>query len=494
MVAHPGLFTTRENGSEMGKIKAVPDGNRDFARYDTEDLRTKDRDHYVHPWTDFSTFKQEGSLVVAESEGAYVYDADGNRYLDAIGGLWCVNVGYGNEEIAGAMAEQARRLPMYSPFGHITTPPSAELAAKLADLAPGGLNHVFYGTGGSTANDSAVRLIHFYFNRLGKKSKKKVISRIDGYHGSTYLAMTITGVEFDHIGFDLAPDLVHRVSSPDVYRRPDGMTEAEFCDYLVEELEGKILEIGPENVACFFAEPIAGAGGVLVPPLGYHARTAQVCKKYDVLYVSDEVVTAFGRLGAMFSSKDVFDLQPDILVSAKGLTSGYAPLSAALLSDEIYDVISVPQAEGAIFTHGFTYSGHSVSCAAALKNIEIMERIDLCGHVRNIGKYFEVQLKERIGPLPIVGDVRGSHFMMCVENVFDRKTKELFNPAVKIGHRIALECQKRNVIVRPLAHKNILSPPLILSKDQVDNMVDVLHESISSVQDQLVKENMWKLT
>ena len=466
-------------------------GETDFSRYDTGDLREKDRNHFIHPWTDFATFKQEGSLVIAESEGAYVFDSDGNRYIDGIGGLWCVNVGYGNAEIADAMAEQARRVPMYSPFGHITTPPSAELAAKLADLAPGNLNHVFYGTGGSIANDTAVRLIHFYFNRLGQKNKKQIISRIDGYHGSTFLAMSITGVEFDHIGFDLVDGLVNRVSAPDVYRRPDGMSEAEFGDFLVEELEQKILEIGPENVACFFAEPIAGAGGVLVPPAGYHARTAEVCRKYEVLYVSDEVVTAFGRLGEMFASKDVFDLQPDVIVSAKGLTSGYAPLSATLLSEDIYDVISVPQADGAMFTHGFTYSGHPVCCAAALKNIEIMERIDLCGHVRKVGKYFENQLKARIGRLPIVGDVRGSHFMMCIENVADRETKTLLPGEVQIGNRIADKCQQRNVIVRPLAHKNVLSPPLILTPEQVDTIVDVLAESITEVQDELVREGIW---
>jgi adenosylmethionine-8-amino-7-oxononanoate aminotransferase len=460
----------------------------DFARYDTAELKDKDRDHYIH---DFSTFKKQGSMVIAESDGAYVYDSDGTRYLDVIGGLWCVNVGYGNREIATAMAEQACRVPMYSPFGHITTPPSAELAAKLADLAPGDLNHVFYGTGGSMANDTAVRIIHFYFNRLGMKSKKQIISRIDGYHGSTYLAMTITGVEFDHLGFDLATDLVNRVSAPDVYRRPAGMSPSEFCDHLVDELENKILEIGPENVACFFAEPIAGAGGVLVPPVGYHARTAEVCKKYDVIYISDEVVTAFGRLGEMFASKEIFDLQPDIIVCAKGLSSGYAPLSATILSDEIYEVISVPQAEGAMFTHGFTYSGHPVCCAAALKNIEIMERIDLCGHVRDVGKYFEDQLRERIGPLPLVGDVRGSHFMMCVENVADKKTKELLPASVQIGGRIADKCQERNVIVRPLAHKNVLSPPLILTREQVDTIVDALHESIVEVQDDLTREGVW---
>ena len=458
--------------------------------YDTKDLWRKDRDHYIHPWTDFSTFKEEGSLVMAESEGAYIYDSDGGRYLDGIGGLWCVNIGYANEEMAQAIADQVRRIPYYSTFNHLSTPPAAELAAKLADLAPDNLNHVFYGTGGSMANDTAIRIIHFYFNRLGKKSKKKIISRVDGYHGSTYLAMTMTGVEFDHQGFDLHPDLVHYVSAPNSYRRPEGMTLEEFCDTKVNELEQKIVELGAENVACFIAEPIMGAGGVIVPPPGYHRRTKEICERYEVLYISDEVVTAFGRLGEFFASERVFDIKPDIICSAKGITSGYVPLSATMLSDEMYDVISVPQAPGAMFTHGFTYSGHPVSCAAALKNIEIMEREDICGHVRNVGPYFEQQLST-LSDLPIVGDVRGSHFMLCVENVANPATKELFAEDINIGARIATHCQKRGLIVRPIGHLNVLSPPLILSKEQIDTLVGTLRESIEATLDDLVRENVW---
>ena len=457
--------------------------------YDTKDLRDKDRNHYIHPWTDFSTFKEQGSLVLAESEGAYIYDSDGERYLDGIGGLWCVNIGYGSEEIAEAIAEQARLMPYYSSFGHHTTPPAAELAWKLAQLAPGPLNHVFYGTGGSMANDTAVRIIHFYFNRLGKPTKKKVISRWDGYHGSTYLAMSMTGVQFDHQGFDLVPDLVHHIPAPNPYRRPDEMSESEFLEKCVNDLENAILELGPENVACFIAEPIMGAGGVIVPPDGYHRRTKEVCARYEVLYISDEVVTAFGRLGHFFASEDVFGIQPDVICSAKGLTSGYQPLSATLLSDEMYDVISVPQAEGALFTHGFTYSGHPVCCAAGLKNIEIMERDDICGHIREVGPYLEERL-HGLRDLPTVGDVRGKCFMMCVENVADKATKELLPPEVAIGNRIAAACQKRGVIVRPIAHLNVMSPPLILTREQIDTMVDVLRESIEEVTDGLVREGV----
>jgi len=458
--------------------------------YDTEDLRRKDRDHFIHPWTDFSTFKETGSDVIAESEGIYVTDSDGRRYIDGIGGLWCVNIGYGRDEMAQAIAEQARRLCYYSTFTHLTTPPGAELAAKLAELAPGPLNHVFYGTGGSMANDTAIRLIHFYFNRLGKTTKKKIISRIDAYHGSTYLAAAITGIMADRLGFDVAENLVEHVSAPYVYRRPEGMSVEEFCDAKVAELEDKILEIGPENVACFIAEPIMGAGGVIVPPPGYHARTLEVCRKYDVFYISDEVVTGFGRLGHFFASEPAFGIVPDVITSAKGLTSGYLPLSATLISDAIYEVISVPQAKGALFTHGFTYSGHPVCCAAGLKNIEIMEREDICGHVRKVGPYFEERLASLLD-LPIVGDVRGSHFMMCVENVADKKTKALFDIDVAIGNRIADHCQKRGLIVRPLGHLNVLSPPIIMTRDQIDETDAILRAGIEATMDDLVREGLW---
>lgn len=458
--------------------------------YDTRDIWQKDVDHHIHPWTDFSTFKETGSLIVAESEESYIYDSEGNKYLDGIGGLWCVNIGYGRDEVAQAMADQARRMTYYSSFGHHTTVPAAELAAKLAELTPGNLNHVFFGTGGSMSNDTAVRMIHFYFNQLGKPTKKKIITRRDGYHGSTYMAMTLTGVEFDHQGFDLARDLVYRVSNPNPYRRPEGMSVEDFLEHLVKEFEDKILELGPDNVAAFFAEPVMGAGGVIVPPEGYHTRFLKVCRKYGVLYVADEVVTAFGRLGHFFASESVFGMVPDIITSAKGISSAYAPLSATIISDDIYDVISVPQCEGGMFTHGFTYSGHPVCCAAGLKNIEIIEREDICGHIRQVGPYLEERLNT-LRDLPIVGDVRGKCFMMCVENVADKKTKALLPAEARVGDRIAEACEKRGVIVRPIAHLNVLSPPLTLTHDQIDFMVDVLREGIVEAQESMKKDGYW---
>lgn len=463
-----------------------PQPNRD--PYDTQSIWQMDHDHFVHPWADFASFEKDGCLVISDAEGAYIYDTDGKRYLDGIGGLWCVNIGYGREEMAEAIADQVRQLPYFNPFTDTTNPPAAKLARKLAELAPGTLNRVLYSSGGSTANESAIRLIHNYNNRRGIPGKKHIITRAEAYHGSTYLTMSLDGKKSDRIGFDYITDWIHHVSSPNSYRRPEGMSVEEFGDHLVEELRNKILEVGPENVACFIAEPVLGAGGVVVPPPGYHHRTWEVCREYDVVYISDEVVTAFGRLGHMFASEDMFGICPDIITCAKGISSGYLPLGATLFSEEMYEVISAPDAEGA-FTHGFTYSGHPVCCAAALKNIEIIEREQICDHVRELGPYFEEQLAT-LRDLPIVGDVRGSHFMMCVENVADKDTKAMFPDEVNIGKRIANQCEERGLIVRPVGHLNVLSPPLTLRREQIDETVDILRKGIKAAADELVRENV----
>jgi adenosylmethionine-8-amino-7-oxononanoate aminotransferase len=459
--------------------------------YDRQDVWRKDHDHFLHPWAEFPRFEKHGSLVISEGEGAYVYDSDGKRYLDGIAGLWCVNIGYGNREMARTLAEQACRLPFFNTFVDTTNPPAAELAAKLAELAPAPLNHVFYGSGGSVANETAVRTAHFYFKRLGRPEKKLLISRKQAYHGSTYITMSLSGKPEEQASFHLATDLVHYVSAPDPYRRPQGSTLEGFCDQLVEELEAKILELGPEKVAAFFAEPILGAGGVIVPPPGYHRRTQEVCRKYDVLYVSDEVVTAFGRLGHMMASEPVFGLSPDIITCAKGISSGYVPLGATLISDAIHEVIRNPASQAdCAFGHGFTYSGHALCCAVGLKNIEIIEREGICQRVRELGPYFEKRLATLVD-LPLVGDVRGRDFMLCVENVADKQTKQLLPEKIDVGRRIADHCEERGVIVRPIGHLNVISPPLILTRDQIDTIVEVLREAILATADDLVRERLW---
>ena len=461
--------------------------SKDIIKPGDKEVWLNDLNHFLHPFTHFDSFKTAGSTVMSKSEGVYVWDSNGNRYLDGIGGLWCVNVGHGRSEIAEAIAEQARQMCYYTPFGAITNIPASNLAGKIADLAPGSLNHVFFSLSGSEAYDVAMRLIHYYQGCRKKPYKKHFISRIGAYHGATLAAASLTGTESSRQPeFQYLTDFIHHISNPNPYRRPHGMTEAEFCDVLLKEFEDKILELGPHNVAAFFAEPILGAGGVVVPPKGYHHRTWEICKKYDVLYVSDEVVTGFGRLGHMFASKNVFDIQPDIITSAKGLSSGYVPLAATIFSDEIWDVISAPNPDR-LFSCGYTYSGHPVACAAALKNIEILEREEICEHVREVGPYLEERLNT-LRDLPIISDVRGSHFMMGIENVKNTETKEAFPKEMLISNRIAKKCQESGLLVRPAGNFNVISPPLILTRSQIDDLVEALRKGIEAVVDELKKE------
>lgn len=457
----------------------------------TEDLWQKDRDHVIHPYTNFEKFGEDGAVIYASGKDHFIFDIEGNRYLDGIAGLWCVNIGHGNRELAELMADQAMRMAYYNTFEDAGSVPAAELAAKLAEIAPGNLNRVFFGTGGSMANDTAIKIVHYYFNQLGKMQKKLVISRNLAYHGSTYLAHTLTGIQSTHLGFDLAPGLVHYVSAPYPYRRPVELSEETFTDFLIAELEAKILALGPDRVACFIAEPILGAGGVIVPPAGYHRRSWDICKKYDILYISDEVVTAFGRLGQMITSESIFGIQPDILVLAKGISSGYIPLGATMISDEIYEVISRPKQGNPYFSHGFTYSGHALACATGLKNIEILERDGFCAHVANTGPYFEAKLKT-LEQHAIVGEVRGSHYMLCLELVVDKVAKTPFADEVAIAKRVYYHCKQRGLIVRPIGPLVVLSPPLTYDHDAIHQTVDILDQSIRAVMDDLVAERLWQ--
>jgi putrescine---pyruvate transaminase len=453
-----------------------------------------DRDHVIHPYTNFQHFHTEGTTIFTRANGHYIEDIDGNRYLDGMAGLWCVNIGHGNRELAEYIGKQAAELAYFNTFENAGSVPAAQLAAKLAELAPGDLNHTFFGTGGSMANDTAIKFVHYYFNLLGKPQKKKIISRDLGYHGSTYLAHTLTGIAWSHIGFDLVPPgLVHYVTAPYPYRRGQNMSENEFCDWLINELEDKILELGPENVACFIAEPIMGAGGVIVPPQGYQRRTWEVCQKYDVLYISDEVVTAFGRLGHMVTSMDMFGFQPDILVLAKGISSGYIPLGATMVSDRMYEVLKTPKKENPNLTHGFTYSGHPVACAAGVKNIEIMERMNLCARVRELGPYFEQQL-HTLQDYEIVGEVRGSHFMMCLELVRDKQSREPFPEEVEVTKRMYRHCKQRGLMMRPIGSLCVFSPPLTFDVAAIDETVAIVKASLEATISELNKQGYGKIS
>lgn len=453
------------------------------------ELRRADQDHHVHPWHVFEVIKEIGPNVIEGGEGLYVWGSDGKRVLDAVGGLWCTNIGLGRPEMADAIAAQVRALSYGNTFGTQSNQPAARLSRKIASLTPGDLNRVFFTTGGSTAVDTAVRLVNFYQNSRGKPEKRHLIARREAYHGSTYVGMSLTAKTGDRLPqFNYIEDFIHHVSAPYTYRRPAGMDEDQFCDFLIEELEQKILALGPENVGAFFAEPILGSGGVIVPPETYNRRTWELTRKYDILYVADEVVTAFGRLGHWFASKDVYGVEPDIITVAKGLSSGYLPIGAAIFSDRIYDAMAADD-PNLYFANGFTYSGHPVCCAAALANLEIMENERLLENVRRVAPYFRQRLEELLS-LPTVGDVRGEGFMVCIENVAEKATKAMLPPEIDIGRMIARETYQQGLMVRPIGHLNIMSPPLTMTEGDVDFVVDTLGSAIRAVTDRLVRDKV----
>ncbi|SHO57920.1 aminotransferase class III-fold pyridoxal phosphate-dependent enzyme [Vibrio quintilis] len=431
----------------------------------------------IQSFADLNGLKQKEMLtVITGAEGYYVTDSHGNQLIDGIGGLWCVNAGHKRQEIIDAVHEQLNTLDYYSTFYNFTHPAAAKLAEKVARLAPGHLNHVYFANSGSVANDSAVRILHHYNNRLGRPGKKKILSRTGAYHGSTHLSVAMTTPAYSK-GWDSASELVHHLLCPHYWRYGDNLSEAEFLDLLVADLEVNIHNTGAENIAAFIAEPIMGAGGVIVAPEGYHARMASVCAANDIKYISDEVVTAFGRLGHFFASEEVFGITPDIITTAKGITSGYQPLSATIISDEIHEVISGP---GETFLHGMTYSGHPAAAAAGLANIALMEREQIPQQVRTTGKLFENTLKA-LSSLELVGEVRGSHFMTGIEFVKDKAAKTPFAEQEMVGTKVAQAAQRRGLIARPLGNCLILSPPLTLDAPVIAAIGDILRESIVEV-------------
>ena len=444
-------------------------------------LLAADAKHLLHPWADLSALGDENALIISKAKGVHVYDKQGKEYLDAIGGMWCMTVGYGNEELADTLADQAKRMAYYTPFGDVSSEPASELAEKLAQLSPGDLNRVHFTTCGSTAIDSAVRIAHYYFAAQGRGSKRHVLSRRNAYHGSTYLAASLSGKAADRTLFHYELDFIHHLSSPEYDADIASESGEQRLQALLAEMSAAIESLGAENIACFVAEPILASGGVLVPPPGYQKATRELCRANDILYISDEVVTGFGRLGHFFASEAKFDLIPDMITTAKGITSGYQPLGAVLISDKIANLLNEKApSDKPVFSNGYTYSGHPVACAAALKNIEIMERDNICGHVREIGPYFMEQL-HKLTSSDIVYTVRGDHLMACVECWTGSEAGP--TPAnMALAQRVDQYCEERGLLVRPYENLCILSPPLVIGRSDIDQIVAILAESIERAQ------------
>ncbi len=453
----------------------------------TESIQKQDN-QFLHPWEDLSNLGENRRTVISGADGIYIKDSDGNRMIDGPAGMWCVNIGHRREEMAQAIADQVMRLTYVSPWS-LTTSPASLLAGKLAELSPGDLNHVFYTTGGSTAVDSALRFVMFRNNILGRCDKKHVISRANAYHGSTYLSASASGKSRDKNFLDFMDDRFHHIADPNLLNMPAGMDEKEYCALLADQLEQKILELGANRVAAFIAEPILASGGVILAPRGYHAACLEVCRRHDVIYISDEVVTGFGRLGHYFASEPVFGIVPDIITCAKGITSGYVPLGAFLVSDALLESIESTE-PNLVFSNGFTYSGHPVACAAALKNMEIIDREGILEHVQETAPWFQSRLKT-LQDIPIVRDVRGIGLMACVECNINRDGARELTKDYEIGNRIDQYCQRSGLLIRPIINMFVLSPPLIITKAQIDEIVRILRSSIIAAMEDVENEGIW---
>ena len=449
----------------------------------TDKIKNLDTKHFLHPWQDCSSELSDYNMIV-RSEGIYLYDANGNKYIDGPGGMWCVNIGYGRKEIAKEIASQCEKLPYSSPW-FSSTEPAARLAHKLSTLTPSDLNTVFFTTCGSTALDSAIRFVHFYFNCLNQSEKKIIIAREKGYHGSTLLSSSISGKERDKRYLDTIGTGIEFVSDVNPNLRNSETSEKEWCEIKVSELEKKILDVGPDKVAAFVAEPVLASGGVILPPEGYHLMTWEVCKKYNILYISDEVVTGFGRLGHWFSSEEIFDFVPDIITCAKGLTSGYIPMGATIISDSLMkDIKASKNNNELLFANGFTYSGHPVAAAAALKTIEIMESEKILQHVQEIAPHFQKRIKGLGEKYNCIRHARGIGLLGCLEGHSDKNLNEDDRLAFDhhFGSIIDKAAEKRGLLLRPIINMCVFSPPLIITKTEIDLMFDILDDAVLEVE------------
>ena len=434
----------------------------------TEQWQKIDSAHHLHPFTDFKELINTGTRVIISGQGNYVIDSENNKILDMMAGLWCVNIGYGRKELAEVAYEQMQLLPYYNSFFKTATTPSIELSKVLADIAPEGIERFFYGSSGSESNDTVVRLVRRYFDILGKKNKKTFISRTFAYHGSTMASASLGGMQAMHDQGDLPlPGFVHAMP-PYQYKFGKNINEDEFCKLAVNDIEKKIIEIGSDNVAAFIGEPIQGAGGVIVPPQNYWNLIQDLCKKYDILLCIDEVICGFGRTGEWFGSQH-YNIKPDVITFAKGITSGYLPLSGIGIGKKISDVMIN---QGGEFYHGYTYSGHPVACAVAVENIRIIKEEGMIENVKkNIAPYLQKRMRE-FENHPLVGEVRGEGLLIGVELVKNKEKKELFDPVGKVGNICKDHCINNNLIMRAVRDGMMCSPPLTISKDDIDKCVE----------------------
>jgi L-2,4-diaminobutyrate transaminase len=444
-----------------------------------------DREHFFHPSTHLGQHARGESpnRIVTGAEGCHIVDRDGKRFLDAFAGLYCVNVGYGRQEIAEAIAEQARELAYYHAYVGHGTEAAIRLAHMVLERAPDHMGKVYFGLGGSDANETNVKLVWYYNNVLGRPEKKKIISRWRGYHGSGLVTGSLTGLKLFHAKFDLPLDRILHTEAPYYLRRPDAaMSEEAFATWCADQLDAMIEAEGPETVAAFIGEPVLGTGGIVPPPAGYWEKIQAVLRKHDVLLIADEVVTGFGRLGSMMGSEH-YGLKPDLITIAKGLTSAYAPLSGSIVSKDMYEVLMRGTDEFGPIGHGWTYSAHPIGAAAGIANLELIDRLGLIANAGEVGAYLTRSLREALAEHPQVAEVRGEGMLAAVELMAEPGKRAFFEASQKVGARIVSEMAARGVIARAMPEGDIIgyAPPFCLTREEADTIVAVTRDAVAAV-------------
>ena len=452
-------------------------------------LQTRDVETLIHPYTNLAAFRETGPLIIERGEGVRLYDVDGKDYIEGMSGLWCASLGFGNKELADAAYQQLLKLPFTHLFGGKSHDPAIELAEKLKELAPNPMSKVFFTSSGSEANDTQVKLVWYLNNARGRPKKKKIISRLKGYHGVTVASASLTGLPNNHIDFDLPLPGVLHTSCPHHYRFGlPGESEAEFTARMAHELEEMILAQGPETVAAFIAEPVMGAGGVIIPPPGYYEKIHAVLAKYDVLMIADEVICGFGRLGEMFGSP-VMGMVPDTITFAKAVTSAYLPLGGVMVNEDVYQALVDQSRKIGTFGHGTTYSGHPVTAAVALKTLEIYARDNILGHVRAVMPHFARRLAA-FADHPLIGEVRCKGMVAGLEITADKKTRRSFAAKQMVAARAAAFAQEAGLITRAMGDALALCPPLIISEAELDELFEKLGRALDQTEAWVTKEKL----
>lgn len=455
-------------------------------KFDTRSLQRRDSAHYMHPFTDTKALAARGARIITRGEGVFVWDSDGNKMLDGMSGLWCVNLGYGRNELVEAASRQMRQLPFYNSFFNTSVVPAIELAELLTEVTPPQFNHFFFTNSGSEGNDTILRMVRRYWDIKGQPHKKTIIARNNAYHGSTVCGASLGGMSYMHEQGDLPIPGIAHIEQPYYFEHGKGLSPEAFGIKAAGWLEDKVLELGADKVAAFIGEPVQGAGGVIIPPPGYWAEIQRICDKYDILLVSDEVICGFGRLGTWFGS-EYFGMRPDLMTFAKGITSGYLPLGAVAVGDRVASALIN---QGGDFNHGFTYSGHPVSCAVAVENIRIIQREGIVDRVaRETAPYLHQRFME-LSIHPLVGMAETCGMMAGLVLVRDKAEGACFDPDLAVGMICRDFCFNGGVIMRAVGDRMIIAPPLVISKSEIDTMIDLITRALNQTYDE-VKHRGW---